>query len=216
MIFSSTASTFRSCWSVTTSTSVADGAVRWSRSSPSRNRTKTSSSLIEAGSRYGFAVEVIRPIYVGDIVVHSTEVRRAVGQGDVALARELLGRPHKVQGRIVSGAGRGRNLGFATANLAPRTECVPSEGVYSTVSWLDGEPWEGVTSIGHTPTFGGTQEVIEAHIFGDPGDLYGRPMTLEFIDRLRDQRTFDSPDELVQQIERDVADARASLERWRA
>jgi riboflavin kinase/FMN adenylyltransferase len=180
-----------------------------------RGRRGSVESMVEAGSRYGFAVEVIRPVYAGDVLVHSSVVREVVAEGDVAAARELLGRPHRVRGRVVSGAGRGRGLGFATANLRPATQAVPPHGVYSTVAAIDGQVFDSVTSIGSAPTFGGQETVIEAHIFGDPGDLYGRALALDFIDHLREQRTFASKEELVAQISRDVDAAHESLARWR-
>jgi riboflavin kinase/FMN adenylyltransferase len=97
-----------------------------------RGRTGNVETLIEAGGRYGFAVEVIRPVEVEGVIVHSSAVRAAVAAGDVELASRLLGRPHVVRGRVVRGAGRGRKIGFATANLRSRTQLIPPEGVYVT------------------------------------------------------------------------------------
>lgn len=167
--------------------------------------------LVEAGGRYGFGVEVIQPVLVGDIAVHSSVVRKAVAAGDCALAARLLGRPHYVRGRVVEGAGRGRKIGFATANVKPRTRLVPPEGVYATRARVDGETFDSATSIGHAPTFGGTETVIESHLFTPWRDLYGRNITLDFVERLRDQRKFDSPEELVAQISEDVERTKAIL-----
>ena len=177
-----------------------------------KGRAGTPETLIEAGQRYGFAVEIIGPVDVDGIVVHSNVVRRAVADGDVALAGRLLGRPHRVRGRVVHGAGRGGGLGFKTANLKPRTDAVPPEGVYATVATVADRSVDSVTSIGHTPTFGGSETVIEAHLLDDAGDLYGRPMALDFIDFVRGQKKFSGPEELVEQITRDVATARERLE----
>ncbi len=176
-----------------------------------RGRRGTVESLVEAGGRYGFAVEVIRPVVVERIVVHSSLVRRTVASGDVALAARLLGRPHIVRGRVVHGSGRGKTLGFATANLRPKTPLIPAEGVYATRAVIDGTAVDGVTSIGHTPTFGGKETVVEAHLFMEPHDLYGKMMSIRFIERLREQRKFDSPKALAEQIARDVERARAVL-----
>jgi riboflavin kinase/FMN adenylyltransferase len=176
-----------------------------------RGRGGNVETLVEAGGRHGFSVEVIQPVRVDDIVVHSSVVRKAVADGDVALAMRLLGRPHVVRGRVVHGAGRGRDLGFATANLRARTPLVPREGVYATRVLVGGRRVDGVTSIGHAPTFGGSDTVIEAHLFAQLADLYGKMISLEFIAHLRKQKKFDSPQALVEQITRDVDEAKAAL-----
>jgi riboflavin kinase/FMN adenylyltransferase len=178
-----------------------------------RRRAGNVELLVEAGGRYGFAVEVIRPVLVGDMVVHSSVVREAVAGGDVALAERLLGRPHVVRGRVFPGAGRGRSIGFATANIRPKTQLVPCEGVYVTRASLDHRLIDGVTSIGHTPTFGGHDTVIETHLFMTPEDLYGKPIALQFLERLRDQRKFTGPAELGEQIRQDVEQAKEILAR---
>jgi len=169
--------------------------------------------LVEGGGRYGFAVEVIRPVVVDGMVVHSSMVREKVAAGEVELATRLLGRPHVVRGRVVRGAGRGRKIGFATANLRPRTQLVPSEGVYATRALVDGRRIDGVTSIGTTPTFGGSDIVIETHLFTEPEDFYGRGLALEFHARLREQRRYENAQALVKQIARDVARAKDILGR---
>lgn len=176
-----------------------------------RGRAGNVETLIEAGGRYGFAVEVIRPVEVEGVIVHSSAVRKAVADGDVALAARLLGRPHVVRGRVVKGAGRGRQIGFATANLRPRTQLVPPEGVYVTRALVDGRVIDGVTSIGHAPTFGGTDTVVEAHLFTEWEDFYGKPMSLRFYERIRDQKKFDGPEQLGRQIAADVERAKQVL-----
>jgi riboflavin kinase/FMN adenylyltransferase len=113
----------------------------------------------------------------------------------------------------VRGAGRGQKIGFATANLRPRTLLVPAEGVYATRSLVDGRRIDGVTSIGKTPTFGGSDVVIETHLFTNPEDFYGRTLALEFHARLREQRKFENAEALVTQIARDVERAKEILGR---
>ncbi len=167
--------------------------------------------LIEAGGTHGFAVEVISPVEAEGLIVHSSLVREKVASGDVAMAAKLLGRPHVVRGRVVKGAGRGRSLGFATANLKPKTQLVPPDGVYATRAVVGERTIDGVTSIGHTPTFGGTETVIEAHLFTEWEDFYARPMALEFYEKLREQKKFSGPDELTAQIASDVARAKDIL-----
>jgi len=178
-----------------------------------RGRVGSVEFLVDAGGRYGFDVEVIRPVHVGEAVVHSSLVRGAVRDGDVELAARLLGRPHVIRGRVVHGAGRGKKIGFATANIQPKTEALPPEGVYVTRAVVEGRRIDGVTSIGSTPTFGGTESVIESHLFIEWEDFYGKNLALEFVARLRDQKKFDGPEQLREQIGRDVEQARAILAR---
>jgi riboflavin kinase/FMN adenylyltransferase len=178
-----------------------------------RGRKGNVDSLVAAGIRFDFSVEVIHPVSVDGVVVHSTVIRRAVAGGDVALAAKLLGRPHVVRGRVVHGAGRGRRIGFATANVRPSTQLVPAEGVYATRAEMDRQQFDGVTSIGTTPTFGGTESVIESHLFTDWRDFYAKPIRLHFYERIREQRKFDGPDALRRQIQLDVESARAILAR---
>lgn len=174
-------------------------------------RSGSVETLVEAGGQYGFAVEVIGPVEAGGIVVHSSVIRRCIADGDVCAASHLLGRPHRVRGRVQRGSGRGRGLGFATANVRPKTASIPMDGVYATFGYLGDEPIPSVTSIGNTPTFGGTATVIETHLFAEFGDLYGRGFAIDFIERIRDQQRFESPAELAAQIRRDVAQAKSIL-----
>lgn len=176
-----------------------------------RGRLGSAETLVAAGSRYGFAVEVIGPVEVGGVVVHSSVIRRLVAEGDVAAAARLLGRPHRVRGRVQPGAGRGAALGFATANLRPRTPCVPGEGVYATFALLGGRRFQSATSIGTTPTFGGSARTVETHIFADVGTLYGKVLGVEFVEKLRDQRRFDHVDALREQVGLDIEAARRVL-----
>ncbi len=176
-----------------------------------RDRAGSTNTLVEDGARYDFAVEVIRPVAVGGVVVHSSAVRRAVASGDVALAATLLGRRHFVRGRCIHGAGVGRGLGFATANLALATELVPADGVYATVARLGRERLDGVTSVGKRPTFDGDARVVESHLFDFDRDAYGQVVVLEFVEWLRDQKKFDDGAALGRQVGKDVERARAVL-----
>ncbi len=181
-----------------------------------RNRAGSTSLLVDEGAHYGFDVEVIRPVVVDDIVVHSSNVRQAVAAGDVALASRLLGRPHFVRGRCVKGDARGRDLGFPTVNLKAKTQLSPCDGVYATFALVDGRRVQAVTSIGSKPTFDGKETAVEAHLFDFDEDLYGANITIEFVERVRDQRKFDGADALVEQVHKDVEESRRILSRHAA
>ena len=141
--------------------------------------------------------------------VSSTRIRAAVRSGDVGLAARLLGRAYELTGRIESGAGKGKGLGWPTINLAVENELVPRSGVYVTRVEVDGGSLPAVTNVGFRPTLHeGGELVVETHILDFDGDLYGRKVGLRFDHRLRDERRFDGVEELVAQIGRDVDRAR--------
>jgi riboflavin kinase/FMN adenylyltransferase len=127
----------------------------------------------------------------------------------VELARELLGRPFAVEGTVRHGAGRGAGLGFPTANMAAENELVPQDGVYVTEARFDGEAHPAVTNIGSRPTFAEQEYAIETHLLDAAPELYGRPIEIAFLARLRQELRFDSPQALVAQVKRDVERARA-------
>lgn len=176
-----------------------------------KGRAGSVESLVESGGRYGFSVEIVEPVMVDDMVVHSSVVRQQVASGQVALAARLLGRPHRVRGRVVKGSGRGRELGFATANLETTTPAIPGHGVYATRATVAGHVMDGATSIGPAATFGGRETIVEVHLFEDCGDIYGEDLAVDFIEQLREQKKFDGPEALVAQIEADVAKAKEIL-----
>jgi riboflavin kinase / FMN adenylyltransferase len=177
--------------------------------------------LATLAAERGIAFEEVAPGAVGGTVVKSTRIREAVAAGDLDLARELLGRPYSVGGTVVQGAGRGRGLGFSTANLelANPRKLLPPDGVYAVRVAIEGsndegvERFEGVANLGRRPTFGGGDRLLEAHLFDTTRDLYGTDITVEFIARLRPEQKFDGPESLIAQINRDVTAARALLSR---
>ncbi len=143
--------------------------------------------------------------------ISSTRVRRTVEAGDVAAAERLLGRPYAVRGTVVAGAGKGRDLGFPTLNLATENEILPGNGVYVTGLRLDGEgtALASVANVGVRPTLHEEREpIVECHILDFEDDLYGREVEIDFLARLRGERTFGALDELVSQIGKDVETAR--------
>lgn len=173
----------------------------------------TPETLRELGARYGFAVEVIPPVLVGDQPVSSTLIRGLIAAGKVEEAQRYLGYYPIFAGTVVSGAKRGTELGFPTANLEIDSQVlVPANGVYAVKVVVDEKVFLGVANIGVCPTFAGDAPVgrrVEVFLFDFHGDLYGKRLEVSFIRRLREERCFRSVAELVEQIRQDVAAARA-------
>jgi riboflavin kinase/FMN adenylyltransferase len=166
-------------------------------------RTGTFSVLRGLGQSYGFRADKIDPVRYKDFVVSSTRIRRLVAEARMDEAAALLGRPYYVDGVIVEGKRRGRELGFPTANLETQNELVPPNGVYATIMTIDGVVHGGVTNIGLRPTFGETAPTIETHVLDYSGNLYGQTVRLAFVQRLRDERRFEDVDALRAQIDAD-------------
>lgn len=161
------------------------------------------------GARYGFKTEKIDPVRYKDFVVSSTRIRRLVAEGRVDEAGALLGRQYYVDGTAVRGDGRGRTIGFPTANLCTENELLPPHGVYATTATIDGVVRPSVTNIGVRPTVDRSgRTTIETHIFDVDRDLYGVTIRVGFVLRLRDERAFDSVDALRDQIAADCDRAR--------
>ncbi len=167
-------------------------------------RTGTFSVLRGLGQSYGFRADKIDPVRYKDFVVSSTRIRRLVSEGRLDEAAALLGRAYYVDGAIVEGRKRGRELGFPTANLETTNELVPPNGVYATIMTIDDVAHGGVTNIGVRPTFGETVPTIETHVLDYSGNLYGHTVRLAFVQRLRDERRFEDVDALRAQIEADT------------
>jgi len=166
-------------------------------------RTGTFSVLRGLGQSYGFRADKIDPVRYKDFVVSSTRIRRLVAEGRLDEAAALLGRAYYVDGAVVEGRRRGRELGFPTANLHTDNELVPPNGVYATIMTIDGIVHGGVTNIGVRPTFGETSPTIETHVLDYSGNLYGQSVRLAFVQRLRDERRFEDVDALRAQIDAD-------------
>jgi riboflavin kinase/FMN adenylyltransferase len=166
----------------------------------------------ERGAQYGFEVDVISPVPIDGQRISSGQVRDAVRVGDFARARQLLGRPYSMRGRVQCGNRLGRTLGFPTANVAVKRRRVPLSGVFAVRAHGGGlSGWPGVANLGTRPMVGGTQMLLEAHLFDFAGDLYGRELEVEFVARLRDEATFPSLDAMVQQMHVDAEQARSRL-----
>jgi riboflavin kinase/FMN adenylyltransferase len=165
------------------------------------------------GDELGFAVDVVPALEVDGHAVSSTQVRRAVAGGDLALATRLLGRPYFATAQVVPGDGRGRTLGFPTANLSgiPARKLLPPDGVYAVrVEWRGGRS-DGMMNQGGKPTFQQAERSLEVHLLDHAGSLYGEWLKVEWVARLRDVQRFPSLDALRAQLERDRSSARAAL-----
>ena len=178
------------------------------------DRSGNFSLLRSLGARYGFKAEKIDPVRYKDFVVSSTRVRRLVSEARVDEASALLGHPYFIDGMVVGGDHRGRTIGFPTANLCSDNELIPPHGVYATTAIIDGIVRPSITNIGTRPTVDTSGKVtIETHIFDFDHDLYGTRMRLAFVQRLRDERAFESIDALKSQIASDCARARVLFDR---
>ena len=173
------------------------------------DRAGTFSVLRSLGARYGFRAEKIDPVRYKDFVVSSTRVRRLVSEGRVDEAGALLGHHYFIDGTVARGAGRGKGMGFPTANLKTDNELIPPAGVYATTATIGGIVHPSITNIGMRPTFGDVDTLtIETHVFDFDKDLYDSRIRLAFVQRMRDERAFPDVDALRAQIEADARSAR--------
>jgi riboflavin kinase/FMN adenylyltransferase len=174
-------------------------------------------TLLRAAADAGaFELELVPSVCIEDVRVSSSAVRAALGAGDFGRARDLLGRPYSMRGRVVSGEQLGRRLGYPTANIRMRRRKLPMTGIYAVrVRGVDAAHPQaahaGVASLGFRPTVDGTEPLLETHVFDFNGALYGTELDVEFVAKIRDEEKFASLDALVQQMHRDAAEARRLL-----
>jgi riboflavin kinase/FMN adenylyltransferase len=173
-----------------------------------RDRSGNFSLLRSLGARYGFKAEKIDPVRYKDFVVSSTRIRRLVAEGRVDEAGALLGHQYFIDGTVIHGDHRGRTIGFPTANLCTHNELLPPHGVYATTARVGAVIYPSVANIGTRPTVDSSgRTTIEAHVFNFDRDIYGATVRLGFVQRLRDERAFETLDALKTQI---AADGRAA------
>ncbi|MES2490754.1 MAG: bifunctional riboflavin kinase/FAD synthetase [Pseudomonadota bacterium] len=165
--------------------------------------------LRELGKKHGYTIENLDTIALDGCRFSSTALRAALAEADVKLAAALLGRPYTLCGRIRRGLQLGRQLGMPTTNINLHRKLALKQGIYAVRAKVNGHDWEGVASLGVRPTLGLTRCLLETHIFGEPGELYGQTMEVEFCRYLRPELKFDSLDALSVQMQRDADDARA-------
>jgi phosphoribosyl 1,2-cyclic phosphate phosphodiesterase len=173
--------------------------------------------LREMGMHEGFEVVVHTPVLLDGEVISSTLIRKFVSEGHVRDASRLLGRPFELTGEVVSGGGMGRKLGFPTLNLKPEQELLPAKGVYITRTVLDGEAGShrSVTNVGVRPTFNGTGLSVETHLLDYSGNFTPKRIEVRFVKRLRAEKKFAGPEELKEQIGKDIAAANRYFARMR-
>ncbi len=167
-------------------------------------------SLRLLGQEMSFDVEVVSFFSIGGEIVSSTTIRRALAEGDTDRVGNLLGRHFSLAGHVIAASKRGRTLGFPTANLDISPEqALPKNGVYATITQIGDRQYASVTNIGTRPTFGESERVVETHIGDYKGNLNGTELEVSFIQRLRGEEIFPSPQELKEQISKDIEKARA-------
>ncbi len=177
-----------------------------------RDRAGGPERLAFIGTKRGFGVHQFPPVSIEGMVVSSTLIRLMLAEGRVEEAAKLLGRSYRLRGRVVAGDGRGRLLGFPTANLSLEERlCLPGNGVYAVRCGLAAAQHTGVVNIGLRPTFDSGRRLVEVHLLDFQGDLYGQELAVDFVARLRDEVRFESVDALVAQIRNDVTRSRQIL-----
>jgi len=179
-----------------------------------RDRSGDPETLIAIGAELGFAVDVVAPVQAGERAVSSSRIRSAVGAGDMAEARACLGRSYSVRGVVVRGDGRGRGLGFPTANLrvGEREKLIPPQGIYAVRGVLRGGTYQGALHLGPRPTFKGSPPTIELHLLDFDQDIYGEEVRVDFVEYLREIRPFASVEALVDQMREDLEAARLAID----
>ncbi len=177
-----------------------------------RMRRGNPAYLAKLGAELGFTVTVVPPVILNGEIVSSTAVRGALAAGDMDKAADLLGRPFSLRRPVVKGTGRGKTLGFPTANLDVESEqALPEDGVYATLTEVDGKKYGSVTNVGTNPTFDTGRRTVEAHLIDYRESLYGKIITVYFTLRIRGEKKFTTPEALSAQIKEDIVKGRKIL-----
>jgi riboflavin kinase/FMN adenylyltransferase len=177
-----------------------------------RGREGDINLLRSLGREMEFSVEVIPPFTINGEVVSSTLIRQTLAQGNMEKTRRLMGRYFHLGGKVITSDKRGRVLGFPTANLEIKPQqALPGNGIYATITQVDGKQFPSATNVGTRPTFGEGEKTVETHLLNYAGDLYHKEIRVEFVQKLRDEQRFPSSEELKAQIEKDVREAEIVL-----
>lgn len=177
-----------------------------------KDRSGDGTTLRQFCQETGRFLEIVSPTLLDGQIVSSSAIRRALQAADVTLAARMLGRNYSVHGTVVTGAQRGRTIGFPTANLGRVETLLPADGVYAARVHVRGQTFVAAVNIGPNPTFSEDERKVEAHLLDASVDLYGAEMQLEFVRHIRPARRFDSVEDLQAQIAKDVTVIRGSLD----
>ena len=174
-----------------------------------KNREADTAKLATLGSELGFDLEVVDVQTKGGNQVRSTMIRSLILNGDVKNASVMLGRKFSLKGSVITGMKRGKSLGFPTANLKINKDIArPSNGIYATVAMVSGVRYPAATSVGTNPTFGGKEQTVETYILDFDKNIYGQSLSISFYEKLRNELTFNSVDDLIAQVKSDVSEVR--------
>jgi len=177
-----------------------------------KGRQGTLPQLRSLGREMGFTVEAVRPYAVKGEVASSTLIRQVLAEGDMPRAARLMGHLFYLRDTVSSADRRGRTLGYPTANLGIKPyQALPGDGIYATITHADGRRFPSATNIGTRPTFGNGPKTVETHVIGYDGELYGKEIKVEFVEKLRDEQRFESAEELKGQIKEDIEQAKTLL-----
>ena len=179
-----------------------------------RNKEGNVAVLRALGQSMNFSLTVVPEITINGEVVSSTAIRNTLSRGNMRKVHDMLGRYFSLEGRVISGTGRGVELGFPTANLDIDPErALPADGIYATWTYIEKQCYQSVTNIGKRPTFRESEQTVEVYILNFQGNLYRHELKIDIIERLRREQRFDTIEELKKQIEEDIKQARAILNR---
>lgn len=170
--------------------------------------------LQECCRQAGVVLEIVEPALDGEGIISSSRIRDRIRQGDIDVAREMLTEPYRVRGLVTHGARRGGSIGYPTANLEAVDTLLPGPGVYAGRAYAGGQSWPAAVNLGPNPTFGEHGFKFEVHLIGFDGSLYGQPLEVDFLSRLRDIHPFGSAEELTRQLQTDVRAVRQTAQQW--
>jgi len=180
-----------------------------------KGRSGTIQDLVRLGGLKNFDVQPVAPVMLDEKVVSSTRIRTCLITGNVVEGRKCLGRAYRLTSAVIEGEKRGRQLGWPTANLRiPSHRVLPADGIYATVAEIDRERLPSVTYIGTRPTFQEGERLLEVHMFDQTLNLYGKELSVSFIEQVRGDRTFTNVEDLLMQMDKDGANARGILEKY--
>lgn len=168
------------------------------------NREGNVERLAQLSATAGVSVDVVPPVEIDGAIVSSSRVRELIRNGNVEQAAKLLSMPYRIRGMVTHGAGRGAKIGFPTANLSAIDTLLPAQGVYAGRALVGGTNYPAAINLGPSPTFGDAMIRVEIHVISLDEPLYGQPLEVDFLARLRDIRPFDSPAALIDQLNRDI------------